>query len=409
MSFLYVNFNNKIQNKISELINSGKIKLTNVDDFINNLNKYSIYREPKYILFFDYVYSPVCEDLNSYTIFEYYRKSNFDNAYYVINARTELYKSLLKQNETKNLIPYRNHLDNKRLFPFLLNSKIIINSYALFFFQTIISHVKYLKILYVCHAVNYFKTSIIKKQLSRLDKSKHNIILTSPYEYNLYKKMHLYDEISFHKGGLARYDRLNYVQKNMNEKECILVSFTYRSFKQSWFNKSLFKKNTIKLLKDESLNTLLENKTIDLIFIQHHHDVRRGRIINQNYSKNIKIMSQKYLAHYIEQCSLFITDFSSISFDFMFQDKPVLFYHLDIEDKAKFKEKAFMKIDYNNSIYFNNVFSKHKDLVNKIKYYINRNYCLEEGLEEKYKTLFYYKKNITQKLVETINNITKSV
>jgi hypothetical protein len=90
------------------------------------------------------------------------------------------------QNNTKNIIPYKKEELNSHLFPFLLNSKIIIQSYALFFFQIIASHVKYLKFLYICHAVNYFKISIIKMQLSQLDESKQNIILTSPYEYNLY-------------------------------------------------------------------------------------------------------------------------------------------------------------------------------------------------------------------------------
>ena len=226
------------------IINSDKIKLKNENDFINNLNKYSIYRESKYILLFDYVYSPVCEDLNAYSIFEYYQKNKIDNAYYVINERTELYKSLLEKNKTKNIIPFRNNKENKHLFPFLLNAKIIIQSYVLFFFQTIVSKVKYLKFLYICHAVNYFKISIIKTQLSKLYKSKQNIILTSPYEYNLYKKLKLYDKNSMHKGGLARYDRLNYVQKNLSEKECILVSFTYRSFKKYIYDKSLFKKKT---------------------------------------------------------------------------------------------------------------------------------------------------------------------
>ena len=399
---IYIIFNYKSNINQKRLVNLDDIKLENIDDFINNLNNYSIYRQPKYILLFDYIYSPICEDLNAFTIFEYYQKINNSDAYYVLNEGTELYKSLLLRNKTNNIIPYKNEKNNGHLFPYLLNSKIIIQSYALFFFQKIVSHVKYLKFLYICHAVNYFKTSIIKIQLSRLEKNKQNIILTSPYEYNLYKKLKLYDDNIMHKGGLARYDRLNDVHKNITEKECILVSFTYRSFKNSLYKKSLFKANTHKLLTDKSLNTCLEKKNLDLIFIQHHNDVRRGRSISKNISPNIKLKEQKFLAHYIEQCSLFITDFSSISFDFMFQNKPVLFYHLDKKDKLKFKEKSFMKIDYNNNIYYNNVFTKQEDIVNKIKYYVNRDFILEEGLAEKYKTLFYNKKNITQKIVNII-------
>ena len=271
------------------------------------------------------------------------------------------------------------------------------------------SQVKYLKFLYICHAVNYFKTSIIKIQLNELVKDKQNIILSSPYEYNLYKKMNLYDEKSMIKGGLARYDRFNYINKNLKKNQCILISFTYRSFNEEFYQKSLFRKNIYRLLNDKSLNFFLANKSIDLIFIHHHHDVERGIIINQNISGKIKFLNQKYLSHYIEQCSLFITDFSSISFDFMFQNKPVLFYHLDKKDKFEFEEKSFMKIDYNNSIYFNNIFSEQDKLVNKIKYYVNRNFILEGGLAEKYKIMFYTKKNITQKIIKIINNLIKNI
>ena len=91
----------------------------------------------------------------------------------------------------------------------------------------------------ICLAVNYFKTNIIKIQLLKLDKSKQNIILTSPYEYNVYKKLNLYDENSMHKAGLARYDRLNNLQKNVSEKKCILLSFSYRAFENSIYQESL--------------------------------------------------------------------------------------------------------------------------------------------------------------------------
>ena len=135
-------------------------------------------------------------------------------------------------NKTSNIIPYKHSRGNYHLFTFLLNSKIIIQSYALYFFLFLASKVNYLKFLYICHAVNYFKTSIIKIQLSKLDQKKQNIILTSPYEYKLYKKMNLYNENSMYKAGLSRYDRLNFVKKNKLKKDCILISFTYRSFKK---------------------------------------------------------------------------------------------------------------------------------------------------------------------------------
>ena len=229
----------RIRDVIKKIINSHKIILKSEEDFINKLNNYSIYRKPKYILLFDYIYSPICEDLNAFTIFDYYRKKNIDNVYYVLNEGTELYKSLSKQNKTKNIIPFKNNRNNNHLFPFLLNSKILIQSYSFHFFQKITSKVKFLKFLYICHAVNYFKTNIIIDQLMKLNKRKQNIILTSPYEYNLYKKLNLYEENSMFKAGLARYDRLNNVKKNVSEKNCILLSFTYRGFNNSIYLKKI--------------------------------------------------------------------------------------------------------------------------------------------------------------------------
>jgi hypothetical protein len=55
----------------------------------------------------------------------------------------------------------------------------------------------------------------------------------------------------------------------------------------------------VKLLNDEFLNTYLEKKNIDLVFIQHHHDVIRRRIIDKNFSGKIIFIEQKYLSHYI--------------------------------------------------------------------------------------------------------------
>ena len=82
-------------------VENNNINITNIDQFIDKLNKDSYKRNPKYILFFDYLDSDVCPDKNAYLVFKYYLEHNFNDAYYVINDQTQLYKELLIKNETK--------------------------------------------------------------------------------------------------------------------------------------------------------------------------------------------------------------------------------------------------------------------------------------------------------------------
>ena len=52
---LYIIYNYIIKIKVNNLIYSGKIEIKNARDFINKLNQFAIYRQPKYILLFDYI------------------------------------------------------------------------------------------------------------------------------------------------------------------------------------------------------------------------------------------------------------------------------------------------------------------------------------------------------------------
>ena len=153
-----------------------------------------------------------------------------------------------------------------------------------------------------------------------------------------------------------------------NNETCILATFTYRSYNHSIYVNSLFRRNLVSLLKDETLLSFLKEKNINLIYIPHHFDEIRYRTLKQDEFPKIIIGKQELLSYYIEKCSLLITDFSSISFDFMFQKKTVLFYFIDVNEKFDFKEKSYMKIDENNSIYFENVFYEKIPLINVIIY-----------------------------------------
>ena len=405
--FLY----NKTKNKIKclfiisiILITPHKVPIFTMENLLDKLIRNINHRKPKYILFLDYIESNVCSDENAYLVFKYLLEKNFRNAYYFINSETELYKNLYETKKAKNIIPLDGNevKTYKMLYPFLLNSKLIVASYITYF-NYIVNKVFYLKLLYLTHAINYFKLrSIISEGQYLNDDKRKSVILSSPFEYYVYQKLKLYKNESFYIAGLPRFDRFQNSKKNKSEKDCILISFTYRLYNNEIYEQSLFKKNLIKLINDESLISFLNDNNVDLIISQHHHDVRRGRQLKKKELIYAKYCEQKNLSHYIEQCSLYITDFSTVSFDFMFQNKPVLFYFLDANDTIDFDDKKYMKIEENYNIYFENVFYNQEQLIQNIKYYVINKYKLKEGLVNKYNQMFYIKKNITGKIADII-------
>ena len=395
----YQNFN-----KTDEKFNIQNIRIANLSDLIANLNFYSDLREPKFILIFDYIYSEYCNDFNGYFLFEYYLKNNATDVYYFINNNSKLYISQLKHNQTENIIPINPKVNiYKDLFYYLLNSKIIIQSYTFYDFQTMVSYVPYLKYLHINHGIRYFKTKMEELDFYYLIRSKRNVISTSPFEYQLLIKYNN-SENYIHKAGLTKYDRFAFIKKNESEKDCILISFTYRSYDNETFEKSLLKKNFKSLLNNNTLISILKNKNIDLIYIPHHHDLFLNKSFDENQLKYAKFYDNSYLTHYIEQCSLLVTDFSSISFDFMFQNKPVLFYLIDANDTLDFPEKNYME-NKNNSIFFGNGFTQENEVIEKINYYIERKFDIGEKMKQNYNSVFFYKNNIRKRIVEIVNKI----
>ena len=258
----------------------------------------------------------------------------------------------IKENKTKNLIIFENESNlYDDIFLYLLNAKIIIQSYASFAFQKIISSVNYLKYLKVNHGIRYFKKYITLYDFCHIKKSKVNTIASSPFEYELLIKLANLRENQIYKAGLSRWDILNYKQLNNFKKKCILASFTYRNYNKLIFEQSIYKKNLYQFLNNHNLISFLQKKNIDLIYIPHHQELFLEKNYSQNFLSYAKIKNQENLDYYIKQCSLLITDFSSVAFDFMFQNKVVLFYFIDKNDKHEFQEKGYYKKNLNDKIY----------------------------------------------------------
>ena len=321
----------------------------------------------------------------------------------MINIHSDLYHLLIEENKTQNLILYENNGNYNSIFEYLLNSKIIVSSYDQTPFRIVINSVSYIKYLYINHGITYYKSDLISPELETIKIEKRNIITSSPFEYTILLNKFNYSSNYIYKAGLARYDRYNNDIKNNTNKKCILAFFTYRKFNNTFFQNSLYKKNIENLINDELLINYLQLKNIDFILIQHHLDILYKKTFNRSSFSYVKILNHIDLNNYISQCSLFITDFSSVSFAFMFQNKPILYYLIDYKDNNDFLEKKFMKI--NDPLQFGYYYLDKNEIIEKIQYYIDNDFQISEQLKNQYESVFYYKYNITGRIHEIINEI----
>lgn len=106
------------------------------------------------------------------------------------------------------------------------------------------------------------------------------IITSSPYEYNIFINNFNYSDKYIYKAGLAKYEIYNSIKKQIKENDCILVSFTYRSYNNIYYEKSMYKYNLMQLLNNDSLIKFLKAYNIDLIYIPHHHEL----FLNKKYN-----------------------------------------------------------------------------------------------------------------------------
>ena len=92
--------------------------------------------------------------------------------------------------------------------------------------------------------------------------------------------------------------------------------------------------------------------------------------------------------------NLLITDFSSVTFDFIYQRKPIIIYIPDSEDpnnKYNYDDDYYNLINSmkNGTIHFENKYNSVEKVINKIIYYINNDFKLESNMKKYFVILVY--------------------
>lgn len=394
---IYNIFGIRIKRKINK--ESVKNKIKEIELLIKNNKDKNIF------LLQDYLGADYVECIDAYSLF-LYLKSIDEGAYYICLKSSNLYKKLSLENKLDGIIGLEKNTKESTV-EYLDTIKEILAKTKFFIvsfdnksneFSKFCKNNKYFTYIFLQHGVCFFKESVFQKKF--LSKKKFNKYLISNEKEKELFITHGFKENSFIKAGLPRWDLLK-IADNEAQKE-ILIMFTFRNFKnKEIIENSIYKQNIEHLINNADLIELLKEKNIKLNLSLHHMITENKQF--EMVNDNINLISPLEVSQYIKNSSLLITDFSSVAFDFMFLNKPIIFYLLDYKDKNLHKfDREDMEKMLKKSKEILNIYLNETDVITKIQYYIENNFNTEPKTLKLYNEFFYTKENIRKKIIDEI-------
>ena len=378
------------------------------------LQKYT--KKETYILF-DNLYERNAECIDTYCIFRYMQKHNI-KSYYVLWRENPLYKQLKKEKLLKDVIVLKKSVHENlgknyelfyKIFFKLIHTKVIISSFGNVTYNVTRFFVnnKYINYIGTNHGPYLLKTFPLETKFCSPEVF-NKVLCVNSIEKELLERYNFKSE-NLPVIGIPRWELLKKVH---NDQKQIFMMFTWRHSFGVWNKDRLSIKDTKyyrgiqDLIYNEKFNKLLKENNVKLIYTLHHSMIDQTLDYKNVYFDNIEYVPSQNISQYIGSSDLFITDYSSLFFDFAFLNTPIIFYHPDFDDntldeldRGDFVQvKSVAKYMYN---YCDDVTS----VVNLIEKYIKNSFRLEPENIEKMNRLFYTKQNITQKFVDYLENL----
>ncbi|PFI26653.1 teichoic acid biosynthesis protein B [Bacillus cereus] len=321
---------------------------------------------------------------NSYHLFTYIRKEYPDvPIYYVIDKKSNDYKNI------KNLGNSIRYGSFKHTFYLLICDKTI-NSYsetANMYTSAYKDILKYYpewqqnKKIFIQHGV--IGVSRVNHVLNKNRMGYSLFVVSSQFEKDHIVKEFGYTEDEVIVTGLARWDALQDESKG-NE---ILLMPTWRSWikTKEQLEESNYWQTYMSFLQSKELHQILEEQDLTLTFFPHYQTQKFGAE-KLALHKRIRIIKQgeETVQSLLKRHRLLITDYSTVSFDFAYMNKPVIFYQFDYDE---FYSRHYNEgpIDHKQDL-FGPVVNGMEDLFNIISQKVN--FCVDEMVFKKQRSVY---------------------
>ena len=375
------------------------------------------------ILFIDFIFENMSSD-DTYPIFKEMIKEKLPVHY--LTESYDIYNEYCSNiDKCQFVIPVNklNYTINgdflEKYLTLFLRLKIVISNSGTYFnyINNLFYNIEYITYISVTHGVCYFKYFLYQDNQCYGFKSVDKILIPPSEKIFSFAIKLGWKSENIIKLNLPKWDSYNEINnsiydnsKNIINNNSILIMFTWREVIRNKKIISDYPNNIFKLLLEKQIIEQLKKNNITLYFALHHkiYNIYKYQFI---YLKYIKFIPENRIANYIKTSNLLITDFSSIIFDFVYRKKPFIIYVPDYYNDTLIKEN-YKKYYYeiiqcmkNDTFKFENIYFNISSVVNKIIFYINNNFQLEEKLKILYQNLNLNQKNNKYEFIKYIKNI----
>jgi len=396
----------------------NKIKW-NIINFANRLKKEDILGRITLflalsILHFSSYLHLIRKDRNIWLIGENAGQCLQDNGYFFYSYCKTQHHQRLVYFLIKNSSPYYKDLRND---PRAIRYGSLKHAYLFFLADTCLYTHTYRDIIYK----NYF---CIFKKNKKLIYLHHGFLAFKKFDDFYFKNKNIMDiftigsnleadilqnEIGVHPQklkitGYARYDWLNNISQDQHNQIAYIP--THRNIYNRDNIENLIRK-TNSFINNKSLDTILINSQTILKVYLHQAISDYSKKLHSN-SKNVQIIpfDEEPCANLIGKSKLLITDYSGISWDFIYLGKPVIFYRFDI-DAYLSERQSYLPLDKE---IIGDIIYVESDLVSKINETINKKFIFNKKYTEIRNSIFpYYDRNNCSRIFEEVDNLTNDL
>lgn len=266
--------------------------------------------------------------------------------------------------------------------------------------QTVITHVS--------HGIEGFKKILIQKEDVPLLKRTDYFNCASRYEYELKRDKWKIPEEKLIITGFPRFDRYlpNQPPKEMKR---ILMMMTWREWlfdlSREEFLESNYFRSTIGLLEHEGIRNLLKSNGIHLQIALHPFMKRFEEhffpLADQDYGIEFLDFNHASIERSIEENDMLLTDITSVSWDFLYLNKPIIFFMFD---QQEYTEKRGSYLDLDKDLYGYKS-STVEDVYNTLSYMLENNITHNEWYGKADDYIDYFDQDNCKRLAQRVMNV----